>query len=423
MIPIARQTDFHSCPTLIHGITPIIPVGGTVSVDGIPVARVGDITGCGAVIVSGFPHILVNDRPMAHKGSLTSHGGTITNGSHDCVGGEVNFMTSKLVVNFGTLGAVRADGSVDEELMAELLSDPKLEERARDAGALVQSSDAPFPQAPEADLPELIAVAGSQHDEAAGNKMMFIGQAVRQLKEYKREHPARPRTLIVFNSGYSEAMIDAARESADLYQAAFKTINTADELIGYINSGKDRQKHPVARFDLFSHGIPLHVSFGYQLEEEATMSLGLHNYQQFSPAAFSPTAKITSFACRTGMGNPQDLEIEGGVQLNPQSEASLAQKLANHLKVPVHAFVTRSDYKNTWGSFMDRREGEICKITSKSLPGEEWCGEWGAAMNERKGSKEKFTSTYQRSGALKPVAPGSSPYGPARGLIEFKPNA
>ncbi len=422
MIPIARQTDLHTCLIPIHGVSPIIPVGGTVSVNGIPVARVGDMTGCGAVIVSGFPHILVNGRPMAHVGSLTSHGGSIINGSHDCVGGEVNFRTSKLVVDFGTLGAIREDGSVDEELMADLLSDPKLEERARVAGALVQSNDAPFPQAPESDLPELIAVAGSQHDEAAGNKMMFIGQAVRQLKEFKREHPARPRTLIVFTLGYSEAMIDAARSSADLYQATFRTINTSDELIQYINSGKDRQKHPVARFDLFSHGIPLHVSFGYQLPEESTMSLGLHNYQQLSPGAFSQTAKITSFACRTGMGNPQDLEIEGGVQLNPQTAASLAQKLANHLKVPVHAFVTRSDYKNTWGSFMDRRTGDVCAVTSKNLPSEEWCDDWKKTLGERDERHAELKATYQRSGAINPVSSGTTPYGVARGLTKFRPN-
>jgi uncharacterized Zn-binding protein involved in type VI secretion len=422
MIPIARQTDLHTCLIPIHGVTPIVPVGGTVYVNGIPVARVGDITGCGAVIVSGFPHILVNGRPMAHVGSLTSHGGSIVTGSDDCVGGEVNFMTSKLVVDFGRLGAINDAGVVNETLMAELLADPQLEERARAAGALVQSNDAPFPQTPEPDLPEMIAVAGSQHDEAAGNKMMFIGQAVRQLKEFKHEHPARPRTMIVFTPGYSEAMIDAACSSADLYQATFEFINTADQLISYINSGKDRQRHPVGGLYLFSHGIPLNVSFGYQLPEESRMSVGLHNYLQLSPAAFSQSAIITSFACRTGMGNPQDLEIEGGVQLNPQTEASLAQKLANHLKVPVHAFVTRSDYKNTWGSFVDRRTGDVCAVTSKNLPSGEWCDDWEKTLEERDERHAELKVTYQRSGAINPVSSGTTPYGAARGLIRFLPD-
>jgi uncharacterized Zn-binding protein involved in type VI secretion len=58
MIPIARQTDLHACPILIHAITPIVPIGGTVYVNGIPIARVGDMTGCGAVIVSGFPQTI-----------------------------------------------------------------------------------------------------------------------------------------------------------------------------------------------------------------------------------------------------------------------------------------------------------------------------------------------------------------------------
>jgi uncharacterized Zn-binding protein involved in type VI secretion len=143
MIPIARQTDLHTCLIPIHGVSPIIPVGGTVSVNGIAVARVGDMTGCGAVIVSGFPHILVDGRPMAHVGSLSSHGGTIVTGSHDCAGGEVNFMTSKLVVDFERLGAINDAGVVNEALMAELLADPQLEQRAQGVGALVQSGNAP----------------------------------------------------------------------------------------------------------------------------------------------------------------------------------------------------------------------------------------------------------------------------------------
>jgi hypothetical protein len=217
-------------------------------------------------------------------------------------------------------------------------------------------------------------------------------------------------------------MINAARASADLYQAVFKTIKTVGELIGYINVGMDRQRHPVAQFDLFSHGIPLHVSFGYQLQEESEMSLGLHNFQQLSPAAFSPTAKITSFACRTGMGNPQGLEIEGAVQLKPELEASLAQKLANHLKVPVHAFVTRSDYKNTWGSFTDRRVGDVCEVTSRKLPDPERCEDWKAILTQRKHDSARAGATYQLIGATNAVEPGSTPYGPSQGLIKFAPH-
>lgn len=422
MTPVSRLTDQHACPLPFHGLTPLVSGSPSVYVNGLPVARIGDLAGCGAVIVTGFVHILVDGRPMAHMGSLTSHGGAIVTGSHDTVGGQINFVTQTLAVDFARLGAIDAQGNVDEQKLQALLADPQLEQRAQAAGALVQANDAPFPQAPATDLPEMIAVAGSQHDNSTGNKMMFIGQAVRQLRMFKEQHPARPRTLVVFTPHYSEAMLEAARESAGLYTADFKPLDTAQALIDYINTGRDRSRHPIAQLDLFSHGVPLSIAFGHHLENEAGMSLGVDNFQLLAANAFSPEARITSYACRTGMGNPQDMGIENAVQLNPQLKLSLAQKLADHLKIPVGAFITRSDYKKTWGSFVDRRYADACDVTSKKLPGEAWCNEWTAAMDDRTEQESKISVTYQIEGALNAVTSGSSPQGPTRGLIEFKPN-
>ena len=52
---VARVGDLHVCPKKGHGITPILTGSMKTHVDGFSVARVGDITGCGAVIVSGSP--------------------------------------------------------------------------------------------------------------------------------------------------------------------------------------------------------------------------------------------------------------------------------------------------------------------------------------------------------------------------------
>ena len=106
--------------------------------------RVGDVCGCGAVITTGFPSIIVDHRPLAHLDSPTSHGGRIVSGSPDTFGsftfGEA---VPRTVVDFAKLGAVRPDGSVDDRLMAELLADPHLEQRALLSGALVQPSSTP----------------------------------------------------------------------------------------------------------------------------------------------------------------------------------------------------------------------------------------------------------------------------------------
>jgi uncharacterized Zn-binding protein involved in type VI secretion len=78
MLPVARVTDVHSCP--IHGPNTIVK-GGMCTADGLPIARVGDMTACGATIVTGSSTSSENGQPIAYLGSTTSHGGVITTGS------------------------------------------------------------------------------------------------------------------------------------------------------------------------------------------------------------------------------------------------------------------------------------------------------------------------------------------------------
>lgn len=78
MLPVARLGDKHVCP--IHGPNAIV-TGGTTTVDGRPIARVGDMTACGATIVKGSSASFELGQPVAHLGSVTSHGGAIVEGS------------------------------------------------------------------------------------------------------------------------------------------------------------------------------------------------------------------------------------------------------------------------------------------------------------------------------------------------------
>ncbi|MBX8499087.1 polymorphic toxin type 44 domain-containing protein [Pseudomonas lijiangensis] len=177
MTPSARLGDKHVCPMPGHGTTPIVSASGDVNIDFMGSARVGDTCGCGAVITSGFPSILVNGRPMAHLGSPTSHGGTIITGSGDVGGGFVmGDAGGATVINFMALGAFRPDGTVDDEKMATLLADPKLKEKAVAAKALgdpkvapKQPESTPEPKAPatckDPDMMEQVAsyIAGEMN--------------------------------------------------------------------------------------------------------------------------------------------------------------------------------------------------------------------------------------------------------------------
>jgi len=79
MIPAARLTDKHVCP--IHGPNVITVVSTASTCEGLPIARVGDMTACGATILTGSAKTMVDKKPVAHIGSTTSHGGTIVTGS------------------------------------------------------------------------------------------------------------------------------------------------------------------------------------------------------------------------------------------------------------------------------------------------------------------------------------------------------
>ena len=251
--------------------------------------------------------------------------------------------------------------------------------------------------------------------------MMFIGQAVRELAEFKRSKPTLARTLVMFTPSYNEAMLNAARDSAKAYGAGLVEVTNAQALIGYLNQGKDRKRSPIEHLSLFSHGVPHRIAFGYQLAEDFQMSLDVLNYNAISPLAFSSSARIDSYACRTGMGNRSEYLIEDGIQFFPQTNESLAQLLADHLQIKVRAFIRRSDYKNTWGSLEERQLGKLCGISDNAAPGDEWCRKWVKLKDERNKNHDVLRFTYQTMGAINPVISGDTPIGVPGGHFEFSP--
>ena len=75
MLPIARVGDTHACP--IHGPNTIIE-GGSGTIDGRPIARMGDKCACGGTIIEGSKTSECDGKPIAFLGAKTTCGGTIT---------------------------------------------------------------------------------------------------------------------------------------------------------------------------------------------------------------------------------------------------------------------------------------------------------------------------------------------------------
>lgn len=78
--PAARLGDAVACPKC--GSTALVQGSADVTFDGLPAATLGHACGCGAALSAAvIPNVLINGRPAAVLGSLTSHGGVVIDGS------------------------------------------------------------------------------------------------------------------------------------------------------------------------------------------------------------------------------------------------------------------------------------------------------------------------------------------------------
>ena len=77
MRPVVLVGHRHSCPA--HGMCTVTSGTSGVTVNGRQVARIGDSTSCGAIIVTGSSPTF-GGSGVARKGDTTSHGGTLVDG-------------------------------------------------------------------------------------------------------------------------------------------------------------------------------------------------------------------------------------------------------------------------------------------------------------------------------------------------------
>ncbi|MEN5303495.1 MULTISPECIES: PAAR domain-containing protein [unclassified Pseudomonas] len=78
MKPVVLVGHSHACP--IHGKGVVETGSPNYTFNGKAVARVGDRTSCGAVIVSGSAGYQIEGKAVARQGDRTDHGGYLEEG-------------------------------------------------------------------------------------------------------------------------------------------------------------------------------------------------------------------------------------------------------------------------------------------------------------------------------------------------------
>jgi uncharacterized Zn-binding protein involved in type VI secretion len=164
--------DMHVCPIKGHGSSPIMPNGSSILVEGKPIARVGDVTGCGAVITQGYPLALADGMPVAYLGSPTSHGGSIVSGNQRVILGVAT--TTAPVVDFAMAGALDDKGQLTPAAKDLLDEDPQeFVRKAAQKGALIDEGlpdEEPEDFFAEEDRPKVRVEAGIFFDGTGNNR-------------------------------------------------------------------------------------------------------------------------------------------------------------------------------------------------------------------------------------------------------------
>lgn len=194
---------------------------------------------------------------------------------------------------------------------------------------------------------ERLIIAGSEvhYDSEAGFwwKMMFIAGACTQARQATS---ADVTNIILVNVEYTPLEIDRLRACSNT-NVILTTSKAA--VLSHI-SDRPKKKLPSGKIEVtkllevyfFSHGLPGYISLN--LEGTPNMDLYASDFASTPSDVFAPGGFIKSYACRTGILAPADVLIFNSLE-EAHPELSLAQKLADHYSVPVHAFYRRSSYQ------------------------------------------------------------------------------
>ncbi|MEO8255703.1 MAG: hypothetical protein ABI554_15100, partial [Flavobacterium sp.] len=308
----------------------------------------------------------------------------------------------------------------------------------------------------------------------SGSKLMFAHQAIRRVRMNKDAKFA----VLMCEDGYDAEHLKAVKDAViNLYGGEFYQVNSAQQIINYINSGdktksgisEARNNNKVKQLFFYGHGLVGEIALGMgKFGDFSDYAFGAEEALKLSTDAFNSNSHIYSFACRTGLGNPDiDKSIykkqiksstsigltSMGIPLSHDefetvkmplySAQSIAQKISNQTNATVYAYLRRSDYEETlftkdelcFSDYMKIREGdknikpnkERCGnkydylLSSKYKLTEEENKRWSEWKSIESNLKKVAGAFFDPDGARHNVKAAPSPVGVPADMQTFKP--
>lgn len=275
-------------------------------------------------------------------------------------------------------------------------------------------------------LTENILFVGSEmYYDSFWLKMMFIAASTVMARTFRK---ADRQSLAYVDVGYTRLEKLAIESLAVQRGFTVTRIGSTADLLALMN--RDREDYALLDVAFFCHGLPGKISLNFW--SSPAIELGLGNFAAVTDKAFARNGRILSYACRTGV-------LSGASSFSNDAEAtpelSLAQRMADHFGIDVHAFLRRTFY----GSVLrDKSQSSAISSALKQLrqsnegqvialpPDHEGLPHAGLAesLNPFSGPRREGTNGYalwrKKGGIGLPVA-ADSPEGLSSAMRVFSP--
>ena len=262
-------------------------------------------------------------------------------------------------------------------------------------------------------------------------KMMFVGAAYAKVNKLRA---ADKKTVAFVDVGYTHLEKMAVERFRDKHGFEIVKLASSADIVALMN--KDRENYKLLDVAFFSHGVIDAISMNYH--QDTRVRLDKDNYFDVNKNAFAANGRIYSYACRTGVS----VEAEHfASEADAKPERSLAQRMATHFDIEVHAFLRRSHYggvlrdasqsnaiTSTLNQGREKSEGSVIQIPPdhEALPHTGLADKGTNKWYWHSGAKGEGTNGYalwRREGGIRLPVGGDGPTGLGADMRVFKPVA
>ncbi|MBK8257078.1 MAG: hypothetical protein IPK82_30945 [Polyangiaceae bacterium] len=202
---------------------------------------------------------------------------------------------------------------------------------------------------PEPYLTENIILVGSeQHYNLFWLKMMFVAPAFAMGDRGINLRRADRTTLIYCDKDYTnheKLPLEFLKNERGIRLLPFTSAAVVNNHINTRPVGtKNGQsaRYLIQDMAIFCHGLPNQLAIDMGRFGTSFLVVDKTSIRTWSPSSFMQGGRILSYACRTGVGRQGESFANDAAA---QPENSLAQAMADHLRVDVWAFLTRTLFR------------------------------------------------------------------------------